>query len=89
MYDSDASWILLATCVDWKAIMQQENASTRNEVLTVQEVATYLKVSRSTVWRWCKNGKLPAFRIGREWRIHQETLDKLTGRVPALNPQSE
>ena len=65
--------------------MQPENAPTKDEVLTVQEVATYLKVSRSTVWRWCKNGKLPAFRIGREWRIHREALDKLTGRVEVLN----
>lgn len=42
-----------------------------NDLLTIQEVADYLRVSRSTVWRWCKDGTLPAFRIGRNWRIPQ------------------
>jgi excisionase family DNA binding protein len=40
-----------------------------DEILTVQEVADYLKVSRTTVWRWCSTGKLPAFKIGRGWRV--------------------
>lgn len=37
-------------------------------VLTVAEVAAYLRISETTVWRWCHSGKLPAFRIGRSWR---------------------
>lgn len=45
-----------------------------DEVLTVQEVADYLKVSQATVWRWCQEGKLPAFRIGQQWRIRTEDL---------------
>ncbi|HMR64235.1 MAG TPA: helix-turn-helix domain-containing protein [Anaerolineae bacterium] len=45
-----------------------------NEILTVQEVANYLRVSRVTIWRWCKQGVLPASRIGRNWRINREDL---------------
>ena len=45
------------------------------EVLTVTEVATYLRVSETTVWRWCTTGKLPAFRIGRGWRIRKSDLE--------------
>jgi excisionase family DNA binding protein len=45
------------------------------EVLTVAEVATYLRVSETTVWRWCTTGKLPAFRIGRGWRVQRSDLD--------------
>lgn len=45
-----------------------------NEILTVQEVANYLRVSRVTIWRWCKQGVLPASRVGRNWRIHREDL---------------
>ncbi len=45
-----------------------------NELLTVQEVAAYLRVSRVTVWRWCQQGILPAFRIGRNWRIRRDVL---------------
>lgn len=45
-----------------------------SELLTVQEVAEYLRVSRVTVWRWCQQGILPAFRIGRNWRIRRDEL---------------
>lgn len=48
-----------------------------DEILTVQEVADYLKISRSTVWRWCNEGKLTAFKVGRSWRIHRTVLEKM------------
>ena len=54
----------------------QEDALHR-ELLTVQEVADHLRVSRVTVWRWCQQGILPAFRIGRSWRIHRDKLLEL------------
>ncbi len=46
----------------------------QNEILTVQEVATYFRVSRVTVWRWCQRGIIPAFQIGRSWRIRRVDL---------------
>lgn len=45
-----------------------------DELLTVDEVAAYLRVSRSTVWRWCQAKRVPAFKIGREWRISGPVL---------------
>jgi excisionase family DNA binding protein len=54
------------------------------ELLTVEEVASYLRVSRSTVWRWCQEKKVPAFKIGREWRISRPVLEDL---VAAHQPQ--
>lgn len=53
-------------------------------ILTVVEVAHYLRVSETTVWRWCNSGKLPAFRIGRSWRVRREDLAQLTGETAAL-----
>ena len=50
-----------------------------DDILTVQEVADYLKVSRSTVWRWCNQGRLRAFKAGHGWRIHRATVEKLVG----------
>ena len=47
------------------------------ELLTVQEVAEYLKLSRSTVWRWCQQGKLNAVKLGRGWRIRWSDVNKL------------
>jgi excisionase family DNA binding protein len=49
-----------------------------NEVLTVEEVARLLKVTSTTVRRWCLSGRLPAFKIGRAWRIPREGLRRLT-----------
>ncbi len=46
------------------------------EVLTAGEVANYLRISKTTVCRWCNNGKLPAFRIGRGWRIQRGDLEQ-------------
>ena len=50
--------------------------SLSGQVLTVQEVADFLKVSQTTVWRWCQSGKLPAFRVGQQWRIHGQELEE-------------
>jgi len=46
--------------------------------LTAEEVAELLSVSVDTVRNWCtrKKNKLPAFKIGREWRIEKTDLDK-------------
>ena len=45
-----------------------------NELLTVKKVATYLRVSRVTVWRWCQRGIIPGYRLGRNWRIRRDDL---------------
>ena len=58
--------------------------------LTTEEVAAYLRVSRATVWRWCQEQKLPAFKIGREWRISQARLDSLAaGQMQMIGPEND
>jgi excisionase family DNA binding protein len=54
--------------------IQVEGEIWQNELLTVREVATYLRVGRVTVWRWCQEGTIPASRLGRSWRIHRNDL---------------
>jgi excisionase family DNA binding protein len=51
-----------------------------DEILTVREVAKYLKLSRTTVWRWCNEGKLHAFKVGRGWRIHRSEVEEIVGQ---------
>ena len=47
-------------------------------LLTVDEAASILRVSRSTVWRWCKEGTLKsAFKIGHTWRIPEDEIEGL------------
>ena len=44
------------------------------EMLTPGEVAERLKVSVFSVRRWINQGKLPAYRVGRAWRISADDL---------------
>ena len=53
---------------------QNDDTILQNEVLTLHEVATYLRVSRVTVWRWCQQGIIPAFQVGRYWRVRRNDL---------------
>lgn len=50
------------------------------KILTVPEAAALLRVSRSTIWRWCKDGTFTsAFKIGRNWRISRAEIERLMG----------
>jgi excisionase family DNA binding protein len=44
-------------------------------VLKPHEVAARLNISVKTVYRLLKKGKLPAFRIGADWRFNVEQID--------------
>jgi excisionase family DNA binding protein len=45
-------------------------------VLTVNELAHYLKVHPGTVYRLLKAGKLPGFRVGSDWRLSKEEVER-------------
>jgi len=47
-----------------------------NEVLTASEVANYLRVSLSTIYRLLKSGDLPAFKIGSDWRFNRVHIEE-------------
>lgn len=48
-----------------------------DELLTINEVAGYLKVGRAAVISLVHNGKLPARKIGRVYRIRKKDLAKI------------
>jgi len=53
-----------------------------DELFTIAEIAAYLKLSQRTAWRWCKSGRLPAFKIGHQWRVAQSDLEEfIRGRI--------
>jgi excisionase family DNA binding protein len=49
------------------------------EALTIEEVQGRLGVSRTTVWRWLKSGRLQSVRIGKTVRIPAASLATLMG----------
>ena len=52
----------------------------RKELLGVAEVAEYLGVGTVTVYRWCREGRLPCLKVGRSWRIRREALEDFLRR---------
>jgi excisionase family DNA binding protein len=58
--------------------------------LTTEEVLEYLQVNLRTVYRLIKAGKIPAVRVGRQWRFRKRDidawLDSQRSRVPAAAP---
>lgn len=47
-----------------------------DEILTIEEVATYLKAGKRTVYRLASSGKIPAFKLGGTWRFRRAELDQ-------------
>ncbi len=53
-----------------------------------QKMAKFFGVSRKTIWRWCETGRLPAFKIGKEWKVRVADLQKLiSGKVQTRRPE--
>jgi excisionase family DNA binding protein len=50
-------------------------ASRETELLAATDVAGMLGVKETTVYRWCKEGKLPCLKVGKHWRIRREALE--------------
>ena len=46
------------------------------EIMTVEEVAKYLKLKPQTVYKWAQEGLLPGAKLGKEWRFQRRTLDE-------------
>jgi PTS system nitrogen regulatory IIA component len=47
-----------------------------NDILTIEDVAQYLRVSEHTVYDWAQKGAIPAGKIGTVWRFKREELEK-------------
>jgi excisionase family DNA binding protein len=47
-----------------------------DEILTIDEVAAYLKAGRRTVYRMAASRKIPAFKLGGTWRFRRAELDQ-------------
>ena len=47
-----------------------------DEILTIDEVAAYLKAGKRTVYRLAASGQIPAFKLGVTWRFRRGELDQ-------------
>lgn len=46
------------------------------EILTLDEVAAYLKAGKKTVYRLAQQGRIPGFKLGGTWRFRRSELDR-------------
>ena len=61
--------------------MQNGKGTAREmELLAATEVAELVGVKETTVYRWCKEGKLPCLKVGKHWRIRREVLEDFLKR---------
>jgi excisionase family DNA binding protein len=52
-----------------------DEGSTKKGLLSAEDVAEYLGVGQVTVYRWCREGRLPCLKIGKSWRIRRAALE--------------
>jgi len=45
-------------------------------VLTVDELAEYLKIPKSTLYKLAQEGRVPGQKVGRHWRFRKEAVDR-------------
>ncbi|HEB94385.1 MAG TPA: DNA-binding protein [Gammaproteobacteria bacterium] len=45
-----------------------------SDILTIKEVAGYLKVNERTIYRLVNKGDIPAFKVGNAWRFERDKI---------------
>jgi len=53
-----------------------------SSVFTIEDLADYLKISKSTLYKLAQNGVLPGIKVGRHWRFHRDAVDEWLKRHP-------
>jgi excisionase family DNA binding protein len=54
-------------------------------IMTIEEAARYLQLHPLTVRRMAREGAIPAFKLGRQWRVKRELLDRWLEEQSAHN----
>lgn len=47
-----------------------------DDILTIDDVAAFLKAGKRTVYRLAANGEIPGFKLGGTWRFRRSELDR-------------
>ena len=59
-----------------------------DSVLTIQELAVYLKIPKSTLYKLVREGKIPSQKIGRHWRFLKEAIDRWLEETRVKEPDA-
>lgn len=77
-------WVGKLRSRPWEGAISMEKPK---DVLNINELASYLAIPKSTIYKLVREGKIPAQKVGRHWRFHKETIDAWLGnRTEAEKP---
>ena len=61
----------------------------RTKWLTIEELAEYLKMGRTKLYRMAQEGEIPASKVGNQWRFDRDEIDKwMKGLRPGTGKMS-
>jgi excisionase family DNA binding protein len=49
---------------------------TANDILTLEEVASYLRLTPQTIYKWAQEKRIPGAKLGKEWRFRKSIIDR-------------
>ncbi len=65
--------------------VRMPKAKKEKEIMTAKDVADYLNLHPLTVHRYAREGKIPAFKIGTDWRFHKKYIERWIQEKLSLN----
>ena len=63
----------------------QSATKSKPRVMTTDEVAKYLRISKASLYRLVKNGEIPVSKIGRQLRFRKDVVDDWMTKKEASN----
>jgi len=59
------------------------------DILTIREVAEYLRITEKTAYRLASEGKIPGFKVGGSWRFRKGEVDQWIEEQRRVNSKNE
>ena len=58
-----------------------------HEILTIKEICDLLQVHQSTIYKMVRQGKIPCFRVGSDWRFRKDLIERWMAEKSMAAPQ--
>jgi excisionase family DNA binding protein len=55
---------------------EENGRSPLNDILTLEEVASYLRLTPQTIYKWAQEKRIPGAKLGKEWRFRKSIIDR-------------
>jgi excisionase family DNA binding protein len=56
--------------------LPRDSSGNQYEILTLEEVADYLRLKPQTIYKWAQEKRIPAVKLGKEWRFRKSVVDR-------------